>query len=323
MVGLGSGVREPRITHDDRCTLLLRLNDSLRVWIEVVARLQVRRDQEDDLGVGVVSRRTVVTHPRLVANTCVRRADVRMAVVAVDAPCLQHSVRVVRLAGATNVIHDLVVAFFFDRLADASADLFERLIPANALPLATAPFSYPLHRVHNPLGVIDLVQRRWSLGAVAATARGVLGVALDLVDLARFLVEVTEQTATSFAVEARGRYQRVLLLDLRRPRLGVELGPVMPLLERRVVREIGHAAFLAVFFAITHSLRSVHSADWWLVLFFAIVASIAHRYVMTAALTGRPGRRSLRRRTFQSGREPLQSPGLWRYCYWSLTRRSL
>ena len=51
-----------------------------------------------------------------------------------------------------------------------------------------------------------------------------------------FLVEVAQQPATRFAVEARSRHERVLLLDLVGPRLGVELGPVVPLIERRILR---------------------------------------------------------------------------------------
>ena len=125
-----------------------------------------------------------------------------MTVVAVNPPRLEYSVRVVGLARTTNVIHDLVVTFFFDRLANTGADLFERLIPAHALPLATPPFANPLHRVHDPLWVINLVQRRWPLGTISATARRMLGVTFDFVDLACCLVEVTDQATARFAIEA-------------------------------------------------------------------------------------------------------------------------
>ena len=114
-----------------------------------------------------------------------------MAVVAVNAPGLEHAIGVVGLAGATDVIHDLVVATLVDRRADAVTNLVERLVPRDALPLTAAPLADALHRVHDPLGVIHLIQRRWALGAVASSAGWMLRVAFDLVDLAisqRFLI---------------------------------------------------------------------------------------------------------------------------------------
>ena len=288
VISLGAGVRQTRVADDDRGALVLGFEDALRVRVEVVPRFQVGADEEDDLGVGVVRRRTVVAHPGLVANASVRRADVGVAVVAVNAPGLEHAIGVVGLAGATDVIHDLVVATLVDRRADAVTNLVERLVPRDALPLTAAPLADALHRVHDPLGVIHLVERGGTLGAVAATAGRMLGVALDLVDLARVLVHVTNQATAGFAVEAARGHQRVLLLDLVRPCLGVELGPVVPLLQRRVLRKISHE-FLAI---AASSLRSFGcSADW-----------CRMAGVMTAGRSGRRGRSCLRRRTCRAGR---------------------
>ena len=88
-----------------------------------MARLQVRGDQEDHLGVGEVRRRAVVAHPALVADAGVGAADVGVAVVAVHPPALQHPFGVAVLAGAAHVVHDLVAAALGDRRADAAADV--------------------------------------------------------------------------------------------------------------------------------------------------------------------------------------------------------
>ena len=163
---------------------------------------------------------------------------------AIDTPRLQHTVGVSLFAGTTDVIHDLVVALFLHCLAQAAAELFESLVPADAFPATRAAFANALHREHDALGVIDLVQRRWALGAVAASARWMLWVTFDLFDLAGVLVEPRGQTAAGLTVETARRHQRVMLLDLVRPRLGIETRDVMPVLERWVLLELSHQGFL-------------------------------------------------------------------------------
>ena len=54
VVGLGAGIRQPRIDADDLRPALLALDDALCVRVEIVPRLEVARDQEDDLGIGEV-----------------------------------------------------------------------------------------------------------------------------------------------------------------------------------------------------------------------------------------------------------------------------
>ena len=197
----------------------------------------MRRDEEDHLGVGEVRRRAVVAHPRLVADAGVRRADVGVAVVAVDVPRLEHTIGVAVLAGAADVVHHLVAAALLERPPDAGPDLVERLVPRDAFPAARPSLARALQRMQHPLGVVDLVERRRSLGAVAAAAGRVLGVALELGDLAGVAIDVRGEPARRFAVEARRRHERVVALDAFGPRLGVELGPVVPLVVRRVVGE--------------------------------------------------------------------------------------
>ena len=240
VVGFRAGVRQTRVDANDRGTLALGFHDALRMRVEIVACFEVRRNQENHLCVGKVGRRTVVTHPALVADAGIRATDIGVAVVAIGAPRLEHAVGVTVFAGAADVIHHFVVAVFFEGRADPSTDFGEGLIPADAFPLTAAAFADLLKRVHDPLLVIDLVDRRRALGAVATTAGWVFGVALDLGDLARLVVEVGQQAAGGFTVEARGRYQRVVALDFVGPCLRVEFGPVVPLVERRILLQISH-----------------------------------------------------------------------------------
>ena len=58
------------------------------------------------------------------------------------------------------------------------------------------------------------------------------GIAFELLSFARDFVDVSEQAAGRFAVEARGWHERVVTLDALRPRARVELGPVVSALLR-------------------------------------------------------------------------------------------
>ena len=115
VVGVRRGVREPHVEHDDLRAGVLALDDPLRVRVEVVTGLEVRADQEDDVGVGVVGARAVEAHPERVAGAAARRADVRVGVVAVDAPRRQHALGVAVLAGTADVVHHVVRAVLDDR----------------------------------------------------------------------------------------------------------------------------------------------------------------------------------------------------------------
>src|SRR5260370_14143714 len=88
-----------------------------------------------------------------------RRADVRVAVVAVDAPGLQHPVRVAVLARTADVVHQFVPAAFLDRRANAAADVAERLVPRDARPLACAALAPAAPGVQDAVGILELVLR--------------------------------------------------------------------------------------------------------------------------------------------------------------------
>ena len=120
------------------------------------------------------------------------------------------------LARAPDVVHDLLPALLLDRLADAPTDVGEGFVPRRAHELAATAFADTLERIEDPLGILDLVERRRPLRTRAPAAAGVHGVAFELVDLPRGLVDVREQAAGGFAVEAGCGNEHVVPLD-RRP----------------------------------------------------------------------------------------------------------
>ncbi len=232
-------VREPRVEHDQLGAPGLAVDDALGVGVEVVPRLEVSRDEQDHVRVRVVGARAVEPHPVVVAGPAGARADVRVGVVTVDAPGGQHALRVPVLAGPADVVHDRVRSPAGDRPADAPGDVVECLVPRDGLPTSSAASAGSAKRVEDPVGIPDLVQRGRALGAVASARAGVLRVALELAHFERLRVDVGEQAAGRLAVEARRRDEHRPPLDSSRPRLRVELDPVVPALLRRERDQMG------------------------------------------------------------------------------------
>src|SRR6187549_1658754 len=94
----------------------------------------------------------------------------------------------------------------------------------------------------DPLGIVDLRQRRRSLGAVAAPARRMRRVALEFGDLPGVLVDVGKEATARLAVEARRRDEAVMARRLVTvcPTLGVQFRPVVPTIGGRIVRQLCH-----------------------------------------------------------------------------------
>src|SRR4029077_1988158 len=122
-------------------------------------------------------------------------------------------------------------------LPDAARDVFEHLVPADALPLAPAPRPDALHRVANALRVLDLVQGRRTLRAVPPAAPRMLRVPLELLDRQPLLVHVGEEPAPCLAVEADGGDELVAAPDASRPPPRVVFLPVFPALDGGIARE--------------------------------------------------------------------------------------
>src|SRR5262249_51526225 len=157
----------------------------------------------DEPGVGVIRRRPIQAAPEGVAGAGGRRADVGVRVVPVDSPGMHDALVVDELvARPADVVHDLVAAPFDERLPDAGGDVVQRLVPADALPLAAATRPDALERMADALRILDLVQRGRPFRTVAASAAGVLRVPLELLDRQAVLVHVGEEPAGRLAVEA-------------------------------------------------------------------------------------------------------------------------
>src|SRR5689334_13089897 len=180
----------------------------------------------------MVRRGPIHAVPERVARARARGADVGVAVVAVDPPGMEHPLQIDELvAGAAEVIHDLLRPALDERFTNPSRDVVEHLVPRHALPFAAAPRAVAPHRIENALGVLHLIERRGALGAVASATARVQRVALELLDAERLLVDVREQPTRRLAVEADRRNQRVTSRDLSRPGDRIELLPVVPALD--------------------------------------------------------------------------------------------
>src|SRR5207302_9191560 len=139
----------------------------------------------------VIGRRAGQAVPEGVAGPRARRADVRVAVVAVDAPGVKDALEVDELvAGPAQVIHDLLLPALDERLADARPDVVEHLAPRDTLPAAAAARPDPAQRIRDPLRIGHLVQGRGPLGAVAPAAPGMGGIAFEFLDRERLAVDV-------------------------------------------------------------------------------------------------------------------------------------
>ena len=233
VVGDRGGVRQPRVHDGDLRAALLGLDDALGVRVEVVPGLQVRGDEQQELRVGVVRGRAVGAGPEAVAGAPAGGADVGVRVVPVGAPRLEEAVGEAVLARAPDEVQDVVRVPGGERVVHLLGERVEHVVPAAALPLARAARTVAPLRVEDPLGVVELVDRRRALGAVAPATAGVVRVALELADLEGLLVDERRQPAGRLAVEADRRHEDVLALDLARPGVDVVLRPGVPLLDRR------------------------------------------------------------------------------------------
>src|ERR1700691_893696 len=147
------------------------------------------------------------------------------------------------MARAAHVVHDLFATIFLKGLPDARAESLEHLIPRSPSPFPTAPRPRTLHRIKDAIGIMNLRDRCRPLGAKASAACGVFGIAFKLRDLSVFFIDIREKSARRFAIEADRRNKLIMPLNTTRPGFGIILNPVIPLLNRRVRREMAALPF--------------------------------------------------------------------------------
>jgi hypothetical protein len=153
--------------------------------------------------------------------------------VRVDVRWLEQAILVAVVPGPADVVHDLGLAAIDDRRADLRREHVEHFVPRGVLEPSGSARTDALQRMEDASGILDLVEGRRTLRAVLAARAGMVRVALELADRARFLVDVRDETARRLAVETRRRHEHVVPLDLARPLLGFVLDPVVPLLHGR------------------------------------------------------------------------------------------
>ena len=178
----------------------------------------------------MVGARPVELVPQRIAEAGARRADVCVRVVTVDAPRLQHPFGVAFVPGAPDVVDNPVACAGFERGANFRRDFVQRLFPRDAFPFACAALSLALQGIEDAFGIVNLVDGRRSLGAVASAAGRMRRVTLELAHQAGILVDVGKHPAGRLAVEAGGRHQRVAPLDALGPLVCVEFDVVVPIL---------------------------------------------------------------------------------------------
>src|SRR5215203_3029454 len=98
----------------------------------------------------------------------------------IDAPRGENAFGETIFARPAHVIHDLLAAVLDDRVANALGDRVERFVPGGAFPLTFAAFTGAFERVENAIGIVDLIQRCGTFGAISSTRAGMFGIPLKL-----------------------------------------------------------------------------------------------------------------------------------------------
>jgi hypothetical protein len=147
---------------------------------------------------------------------------------------LKHAIDVAVVTGAAHVIYDFIATVFDQRIADLGRERVKHFVPGGALPLSFAARADSFEWKENALRIMKLVDGCRTLGAVASSRAGMERVSFELLDLAGFLIDVSKQPASSFAIETRGWYERVVPLDFLGPAPGVVLCPVIPAIWGRI-----------------------------------------------------------------------------------------
>ena len=106
-----------------------------------------------------------------------------MAVVTVYAPSVKHPLVVDEfVTRTTDVDHDFISPVFLQRFTNASGDVVQNFIPTHPLPFPFSAPACPLERISDSFGIVDLIQRRRSFGAISPAAPWMLGIAFEPAD---------------------------------------------------------------------------------------------------------------------------------------------
>ena len=170
-----------------------------------MSRFEVRTQQQNEAGVRMIGRGPVETVPEGVSSAGAGGTNVGVAIVSVNTPRVQHALVVYKLMARTpNVIHDFVLASFPQSQPNAGSEVVENFIPADAFPFSFSALAGSPQGIQNAFRIVDLVDGRRALGAIAAAAAGVRRIAFKLLHLHFFFVDIGQQSARGFTIEADG-----------------------------------------------------------------------------------------------------------------------
>src|SRR5689334_13387149 len=165
------------------------------MWIEIMARLQMRADQQNDFRVCVIRAGPIETHPELITFATTRRADVCVRVVTIDTPRREDALSKTVFTRPADVIHDLLSTVFDDRFANARGERVECFVPGRAFPLSFAAFASAFEWIKNAIRICYLVECGRTFGTVATARAWMFRIAFELLHFPRDFVDVSKQTA--------------------------------------------------------------------------------------------------------------------------------
>src|SRR5204863_8943721 len=90
----------------------------------------------------------------------------------VDAPGLKDAIYIPIVAGTAYVIDDFIAPIFDQRIPNPCCERIEHFVPGCALPLPFAALAHASERAKDAFGIVDLVDGRWTLGAVGRARAG-------------------------------------------------------------------------------------------------------------------------------------------------------
>src|SRR5438132_1347988 len=153
-----------------------------------------------------------------------------MRVVPIHAPRRQNSLGEAILARPPDVIHDLLTTIFDNRFPNSRCNIIKHFIPTDALPFSFTTFARTLQRIKNAIRISNLIQCRRPFRTIPPARSRILRIALELLNLIRIFVDVGEQSTRRLAVEARRWHELITPFLPPRPRLRIQLSPIIPAL---------------------------------------------------------------------------------------------
>src|SRR5579885_3143962 len=107
-----------------------------------------------------------------------------MRVVPINSPRLERAFHNEVMAGAANVVHDLLASTLLNGLPNARAERFHYLGPRRALPFAATARANTLHGIKNAIRILNLIDGGWTLRAKTPAAGRMFRIAFEFRNLA-------------------------------------------------------------------------------------------------------------------------------------------